>query len=77
MSDYRTKLEQALAECSKSADDLHKAVGGHRNDVNQWISGARLVPALRCDAVVEFVGLPWFSKYDLRSDWVRVGLSIA
>lgn len=67
---FRTLLEKALATAGKTADDLHRAVGGHRNDVNQWISGARLVPALRCDAVVAFLALDGFSKYDLRDDWV-------
>ena len=67
---YRTPLERAMNDRGLTADDLHKAVGGHRNDVNQWISGARLVPALRCDAVVDFIALDWFSKHDLRDDWV-------
>ena len=72
MQRFKTDLEKAMFERGVTADALHEAVGGHRNDVNQWISGSREVPAVRCQAVVDFIQSDWLTIYHLRSDFVRV-----
>ena len=72
MGKKQTYLKKAMDESGVSADELHAAVGGHRNDVNQWISGARDVPAIRCQAVIDFIKCPWLTIYHLRSDCIRL-----
>ena len=72
MGKKQTYLNTALGEYGVSADELHADVGGHRNDVNQWISGARDVPAIRCQAVIDFINCPWLTIYHLRSDFIRL-----